>query len=295
MLIVVPMNFIHLKAFYNVAKYKSFTLAACKLNVSQSTLSLQVQDLERQYDIPLLKRTKKTVELTDEGKIVFSYAKRIFSLAHEMEETIEDLDRTQSGKLKIGSTPLLARYMLPNIILALKKSNPELRIQLDTGLSGEILNKVIDFEYHVGLIGRVSYPGNVIYRQISKQKLHLITVDSIDDQLCLKDLSNYPLILREEGSATREYIINEFAKRNIPLNNYIESQNPDAIKRMVHFGMGGAFFPSYSIEEDVQEGRFRKIEIVDDIYLYVDVIYLLERKKLKNVRSFVSVVSEYSF
>jgi DNA-binding transcriptional LysR family regulator len=289
------MNFTHLKAFYNVAKYRSFTLAARELNVSQSTLSLQVQNLERQYDIPLIKRTKKAIELTDEGKIVFSYAKRIFSLAHEMERTIEDLNATQSGKLKIGSTQLLARYMLPNIFLALKESNPELRIQLYTGLSREILSKVIDFEYHVGLIGRVSYPGNIICKQISKQKLHLITTDRINDQIRLKDLSNYPLILREEGSATREYIINEFAKRNIPLNNYIESQNPDAIKRMVHLGMGGAFFPSYSIEEDVQEGRFRKIEIVDHLYLCIDLIYLMERRKSKTLRSFISVVSEYSF
>jgi len=289
------MNFTHLKAFYNVAKYRSFTVAARELNVSQSTLSLQVQNLERQYDIPLIKRTKKAIELTDEGKIVFSYAKRIFSLAHEMERTIEDLNATQSGKLKIGCTQLLARYMLPNIFLALKESNPELRIQLYTGLSREILSKVIDFEYHVGLIGRVSYPGNIICKQISKQKLHLITTDRINDQIRLKDLSNYPLILREEGSATREYIINEFAKRNIPLNNYIESQNPDAIKRMVHLGMGGAFFPSYSIEEDVQEGRFRKIEIVDHLYLCIDRIYLMERRKSKTLRSFISVVSEYSF
>jgi len=289
------MNFTHLKAFYNVAKYRSFTVAARELNVSQSTLSLQVQNLERQYDIPLIKRAKKAIELTDEGKIVFSYAKRIFSLAHEMERTIEDLNATQSGKLKIGCTQLLARYMLPNIFLALKESNPELRIQLYTGLSREILSKVIDFEYHVGLIGRVSYPGNIICKQISKQKLHLITTDRINDQIRLKDLSNYPLILREEGSATREYIINEFAKRNIPLNNYIESQNPDAIKRMVHLGMGGAFFPSYSIEEDVQEGRFRKIEIVDHLYLCIDRIYLMERRKSKTLRSFISVVSEYSF
>jgi LysR family hydrogen peroxide-inducible transcriptional activator len=53
------MNFTHLKAFYSVVKYQSFTQAARELNVSQPTLSLQVQNLEKQYDIPLLKRTKK--------------------------------------------------------------------------------------------------------------------------------------------------------------------------------------------------------------------------------------------
>ncbi len=115
------------------------------------------------------------------------------------------------------------------------------------------------------------------------------------DQIYLKDLSNYPLILREEGSATREYIINEFTRRNIPLNNVIESQNPSNIKNMVHLGIGGAFFPAYTIAEEVKEDKFKKIEILDDLFLYIDVIYLKERKKSKTVQSFVSSVSRYSF
>ena len=57
------MNFTHLKAFYSVVKYQSFTQAARELNVSQPTLSLQVQNLEKQCDLPLLKRTKKGNEL----------------------------------------------------------------------------------------------------------------------------------------------------------------------------------------------------------------------------------------
>ena len=73
------------------------------------------------------------------------------------------------------------------------------------------------------------------------------------------------------------------------------NQNPDAIKQMVHLGIGGAFFPSYSIREDVKEGRYRMIDILDGLYLYIDVIYLMERRKSKSLRSFVSVVNGYSF
>jgi len=289
------MNFTHLKAFYRVAKNKSFTLAANELNVSQSTLSMQVQSLEKHYDLRLFKRTKKGVDLTAEGEVLFSYAKRVFALADEMEIAIGDLHTSQSGKLTVGSTRLIAHYVLPDIVRALKETNPKLKVQLYTGLSREVLQKVIDFEYHVGANGRVSYPGNIIYKQISKQKLYFITTDKIQDQIYLKDLSNYPLILGEEGSATREYIINEFARRNIPLNNYVESQNPSAIKNMVHLGIGGAFLPSYGIAEEVKEGKFKRIEILDDLFLYIDVIYLKERKKSKTIQSFVSAATGYAF
>jgi hypothetical protein len=71
-------NFNHLQAFYSVAKNKSFTIACEELNVSQPTISLQVQELEKHYNITLIRRAKRPIELTDEGKILFSYAKKSF-------------------------------------------------------------------------------------------------------------------------------------------------------------------------------------------------------------------------
>ena len=289
------MNFTHLKAFYTVAKNKSFTLASRELNVSQSTISVHVQALEKQYDIPLLKRNKKAIELTGEGKIVFSYGERIFSLATEMETAIEDLSTVESGELKIGSTPALAHYMLPKIVLALKERNHDLKLKLYTGLSREVLGKVLEFEYHAGVIGRVLYPGNVIHKKIMNPELYLITTDQMKDQITLENLSDYPLIFREQGSATREYVINEFQERNITLTNYIECENAPAIKRMVQLGLGGAFFPWYAIEEDVTEGKYRNIEILDELSPNIDLVFLMERRKSKTLRRFISTLEDYSF
>lgn len=289
------MNFTHIKAFYTVASHGSFTMAAREMNVSQSTLSMQVQSLEKEYNLTFLRRTKKGIELTEEGEILFSYAKRIFSLERELKSTLQDLNTCSSGILTVGSTRLLAHYVLPNIVQALKKNNQGLKLQLYTGLSREVVDRVVNFEYHVSINGRVPYPNNVIYKQISRQRLYFITADQMDDSIQLKDLSNYPIILLEKGSATREYIIKEFACRNIPLNIAIESQNPSAIKNMVHLGMGGAFFPSFAIEEEVREGKFYKVSLRDELFLYYDVIYLEERKKLKSIKSFVSTISESFF
>lgn len=286
------MNFTHLKAFYAIVSNGSFTRAAAKLHVSQPALSMQLQSLEKYCALPLLKRTQKKPELTKEGEILYVYAKRLFDLAGEIENVIEDFDTFHTSKMIVGSTQLFAHYMLPGIILKLKEAFPELKLHLDTGLSREILDKVVNFECHVGIIGRIAYPGNVIFKQISKQKLSFVTVEKMKQRIHLKDLSCYPIILRDDGSATREYITNEFARRNIPLDNHISSQNPSAIKRMVELGMGGAFFPEYAIEEDIREGKFRQVEVAEDLYLTIDLIYLLERKKLKTLQDIVSAVTE---
>ncbi|MFX0199495.1 MAG: LysR family transcriptional regulator [Candidatus Hodarchaeota archaeon] len=288
------MNFNHLRAFYSVATNKSFTLACEELNVSQSTVSLQVQELEKHYNLTLLKRKKRPIELTDEGKIIFSYAKKIFHLVQEMEIFLHDLNTLHVATVKIGSTPLLASYILPNFIWSLRKGNPRMKFQLYPGGSRQVLEKIISYEYHVGFIVRVPYPDHIIFKEISKQKLYFITRDEFKNRIHLEDLKNYPIILRKTGSATRDYITNEFRNKNIPLNNYVEA-DPSSIKSMVQLGMGGAFFPFYAIAEETEEKRFRCIEILDDLHVYIDAIYLAERRKTQTVKSVVSALNGHTF
>lgn len=287
------MNFAHLKAFYHVADCGSFTLASQRLNLSQSTLSLHVQSLEKRYGLPLIKRHKKIFELTEEGELVFSYARSIFSLVHDLGNAMEDLN---TRSLKIGSTPTLAHYIMPGVIRTLKETNPQLKIQLYTGLSKEVLQKVINFEYHVGLIGRTDCPGNIINRRVAEPKLYFITNDpGVPARIHLKELANHPLILAEDGSTTRAYIIEEFKKRHIPLNNCIDCENAQAIKDMVHLGMGGAFFPSYAIEADIRERKYRMIEIIDDLHLTINLVYLKERRNLSMVKKLLVAVRASAF
>ncbi len=286
------MNFNHLRAFHSVADCKSFTVAAEKLHVSQSTLSLQVQSLEKKYGIVLINRHKKAFTLTEEGKTIFAYAQEIFTLAYDLNNAIEDLI---TCNLKIGSTPTLAHYVLPGVIRVLKDWQPSLKVELYTGLSREILKKLVNFDYHVALIGRVEYPSNIICKTIAQPKLFFITAESMKEIIRLSDLSNYPIILPEQGSATRDYIIHEFSKRDIPLNNCIDCENAQAIRNMVQLGMGGAFFPLYSIAEDVREGRYHKSELAEDLHLTIDVVHVRERKNMKVVKNFITAVRNYAF
>jgi len=286
------MNFTHLRAFYSVARNKSFTLACRELNVSQSTVSLHVMELERFYNIPLLNRTGRNFELTKEGQLVLSYAEKIFSLSNEMENTLEDLNQLHSGTLKIGVTLVTLKNFVPNFVSSLKSKHPEIKIQVFTGVSNDILSKVIDYEYHVGVLARMTYPDNLITRQISKVGLHFITSDKFKEKIDLKDLANYPIILPSEGAAVREIIIYEFKKRNIPLNIYLETEDPEILKSMVHAGVGGAFLPLGAIDEELKEKKFRVVEISDQLHFYYDMIFLEERRTTKSVRAIISAIND---
>lgn len=284
------MNFSQLQAFYQVAKNRSFTKAANELNVSQPTVSMQVQALENHYNVPLLKRGKKGIELTIAGKKIFFMAQKVFSISNEIENYLIELDQFKSGTLKIASTRQLARYFVPEIVIQLREMNPELKLELYTSLSQDITEKITNMVFHAGIIGRVPYPDNMIFRPIFRPSLHFITTEKIGPKIRLEQLSNYPIILGEEGSATRANIIHEFEKRDIPLNNCVAAQNPSAIKHMVHLGVGGAFFPRYSIKDDVRKRKYHQIEIIEDLHLHIDLVYLEERKKSAAIKNLVSIV-----
>jgi len=59
---------------------------------------------------------------------------------------------------------------------------------------------------------------------------------------------------------------------------------------MVHLGLGGSFFPFYAIKDDVKEGKYRSIEILDDLFLTIDMIYLSKKRKTKTIQNFISTL-----
>ena len=117
------MNVNHLKAFFEVAKAKSFTLAAKQLNVSQPTLSMQVKSLEKRFAVPLIKRNKKTFELTEEGNIVFGHSEKIFALLRELKKELENFE---THNMIIGSTPYICPASVngPHAVTVTATSSP---------------------------------------------------------------------------------------------------------------------------------------------------------------------------
>lgn len=281
------MNVNHLKAFFEVAKAKSFTLGAKKLNVSQPTLSMQVKFLEKRFAVPLIKRNKKTFELTEEGNIVFGHAEKIFSLIHELKKELENFE---THNMIIGSTPYISNHVLPDVLLAIQEKHNNVKVQIYTGLSQEVLDKVVDYEYQLAVIGRLPYPDNIVSIPILKKKLMFISKKDMGKRVSLKDLASCPIILPEPGSATRDYLIGQFAARNLTITNSIDCENPPAIQHMVELGMGGAFFHIFSIQRDVQEGKFHMAEIEEDLSLDYDLVFLKDRRSSKMVRIFTSTM-----
>jgi DNA-binding transcriptional LysR family regulator len=250
---------------------------------------MQVKLLEKRFSVPLIKRNKKTFELTAEGNIVFSHSEKIFALLDELKKELENFE---TNNMIIGSTAYISNHVLPEILQAIQDQYSNLTVQIYTGLSTEVLAKVLDYQYHFAVIARLPYPDHIVFIPVLKTKLLFISKNDLGEEVSLADLVNHPIILPERGSATRAYLLNAFHARNLTITNTIDCENPPAIKHMVHLGMGGAFFPLFSIQRDVQEGQFHMASVKEDLSLDYDFIFLRDRRKSPAVRMFLSTMKK---
>jgi DNA-binding transcriptional LysR family regulator len=235
-----------LKVFHAVARLLSFTKAAEELHMTQPAVTFQVRQLEEYFNTRLFDRTHNKVNLTPAGERVSEFAERIFDLYSEMESSVRDLTGEISGALTIGASTTIAEYMLPALLGEFKNSYPDINLRLKVSNSEGIVSMV---EHNVIDLGFVESPvsnKNLIVEVCHDDQLVVIAAPDHDlvkrgGKVRASDIVNYPFVSREEGSGTRDVIMQYLMEAKVSLgdmNICLELGSPEAIKGAVEAGMG---------------------------------------------------------
>ena len=104
-----------LQLFMAVVEEESYTKAAARMYVSQPTLSKSIKRLEEELAITLLHRTTRKVAVTEEGRVVYDYAKRIVNTKEALDRSLQDMRDVQRGTIRIGIPPLIGTLFFPEI------------------------------------------------------------------------------------------------------------------------------------------------------------------------------------
>ena len=113
-------------AFVAAVEYGSFTKAAQVLSYSQSGISRMIKDLESEWRVALLERSKTGVRLTSDGMKLLPHAKRVCEEYRKLQMEVDDLNGVQSGIIRIGTFSSVATHWLPNIIREFQKDYPNI-------------------------------------------------------------------------------------------------------------------------------------------------------------------------
>ena len=230
---MIKLNIESLRNFVKLTQYKSFSELAKDLSVSQSTLSHQISQLEKEFsNIKLIDRTTRSFKLTKEGEILLTYAEKIIKLYDSCREEL--LTKILTEDIFITASTLPGSHILPKFIMDFKNSYPDVNIKISINNSKEsidLLNKgIIDF---AGIGSFMDYNRD-LYEVIEIGEDKIVFICSPGHKLAKIDkvkfieLLEYPFISREKGSGTREVFEQQFPEYN-KLNTKFEINDNDSI------------------------------------------------------------------
>ena len=257
-----------LEIFATVADAGSFSAAGERLLMTQSAVSQHMQDLEASLGTVLFKRGRRGVTLTAAGGRLHEYTRQILRLVAEAEIAVTDVDHLREGQVRIGATPGMSVYLLPEWIQDFRARYNNLTATLQTAVTSEVIDHILKHRLDVGFIEGELAEGE--YPRLAQQVLqdiHLYIIVSPGHEwhglqaIPVAGLNGQPFITRQPGSKTRTWIDNGLKQYGIQPDIVAEMDNPESIKRLVMSGMGVAIMPEYAVSAEVEAGTLHTVAL----------------------------------
>ncbi|MBD2095352.1 LysR family transcriptional regulator [Trichocoleus sp. FACHB-591] len=296
-----PFTLDQLRILKAIAAEGSFKRAADSLYVSQPAVSLQVQNLERQLDVPLFDRGGRRAQLTEAGHLLLSYGEKILTLCQETCRAIEDLQNLQGGTLIIGASQTTGTYLLPRMIGLFRQQYPDVSVQLHVHSTRRTSWSVANGQIDLAIIGGEVPPELQDSLEIipyAEDELALILpvfhpfarVSTIQKE----DLYKLQFIALDSQSTIRKVIDQVLTRCGIEtrrLKIEMELNSIEAIKNAVQSGLGAAFVSVSAIEKELQMGVLHRARI-DEVVVQrmLSVILNPNRYRSKAAEAFLNEV-----
>jgi len=283
----------------NLYQLKSLSRAAENLFITQPAVTKQIQQLQNYYGIKLLNRFGKKMVLTDSGKALYKIAEKILDLENQAEEIIRDFKQMKSGHIKILSSESFGAYYLPFILDRFHKAYPYIRISANVLPVEEIYENTSRLNCDIGFVSYLIENPKIEARQILKDSIVLIVPPSHPyaekSFFTPADLEGKPIIMHEEGSATRCIVDNFLKKYNISAKVIFEFSNIEAIKRAVESWMGISLVSKNTVLEELKNKKLLSLPFED--HSLTRSFYLIHHKDKyfsKHLQGMVEITSEWA-
>lgn len=252
-----------LQIFLKVVQTTSITKAAEELNLTQPAVSIQIKNLQAQFDIPLLEIIGKKIYITDFGKEIAESAKSILDQVYAINYKTMAFKDQLVGRLKI-SIVSTGKYVLPYFLTEFLRSNPGVEISIDVTNREKVLESQLDNEVDFSLVSDALDNPTFDSIDLLSNDLYLI---GNSETAKMKPTFNYldfknelPLIFREYGSGTRKVMESYFKKQGVDGLKKIELMSNEAVKQAVIAGLGYSIMPIIGIKNEIKSGALKIIE-----------------------------------
>ena len=261
------MQFDQLRLFVDLVKEQSFTKVAERNFITQPAVSLSIQKLEDELGTKLVERTTRRVIITEEGHILYGYAREILEKAQEAKEALQERQDRMLGAIRLATVHSIGLYELPASLKEYIRRYPEVNIHVEYRPSDQVYHAVLDGDADLGMI---AYP---------EERSGIVAVPFFEDELVLICSAQHPLAgagqvrLRElEGRRfvgfqaeipTRKATDALLQAEGVGVDIRMECDNIEILKKMVEVDLGISLVPHLSVREEARNGRLRVLRIRD--------------------------------
>lgn len=257
----------HMRIFLAVYKENNITQAATKLHLTQPAVSRAIKEIEEYYQTKLFERLSHHLYVTKQGEQFYQYTSQIIHLVDEMETNLTQSKNTYS--LRIGTSITIGNLLLPKLVSNLKKQFPTNEITSRIMNSSAVQKAIVHNELDIGLIeGPLLFP-ELVATPFMEDELVLIAPtnhDLLKQDIYLKELENYPMLLREKGSASRDIFDSAMRLINTEVAPIWESNSNQALIEAVHNGLGISILPKLLVNDAIKNGYVATTTIIDSSF-----------------------------
>lgn len=246
-------NLNQLLSFLVVAEEKSFRMAAVRMHISQSALSVQVQHLERALGVPLFHRTTRSVDLTREGEVLASVARPVMADLREVAVALREEAKLQRGVVTVVAMPTFAYMLLPRLMCRYAELHPNVEIRLLDFDSAIALQLLQTGAADLAVLARTEDMGDLEFVPMFQDEfVVLIPLGSPmfngRTVMRVEEVALERLVLSPKGAQTRALVEQIFSESNCQVQVCQECQRPQTLLALVENGFGITILPRTALE-----------------------------------------------
>ncbi len=270
-----------LRIYLKVVERQSITKAADELYLTQPAVSIQLKKFQEQFSVPLTEVVGKKLYVTDFGKEVAAHAQKILEDIEALDYKTKSFKGQLAGKMRV-SVVSTGKYVMPFFLSDFLRQNSAVDLVMDVTNKTQVVKSLEHNEVDFSLVSTIPEQLSLHTIQLMSNKLYLVggTCINRNPNLPIKKIfERYPLLFREEGSATRLSMEKFIAEKSLPTFKKIELTSNEAVKQALIAGLGYSIMPLIGIKNELKNNDleivpFRGLPIIS----YWHLIWLKAKK-----------------
>ncbi len=246
-----------LAAFIEVADSGSFSQAAERLHLTQPSISKRIAALEDRLRRPLFDRVGRRITLTDAGRTLLPYARRVLQEIEDGRRALSKLSVEVAGRLSIGTSHHIGLHRLPPALKSYTQRFPEVDLDIHFMDSEDACEAVLAGKLELGIVTLPLAPlPQLDWRVIWPDPLSVVISPdhalARHDSVPLRQLADHPAVLPDEATYTHRIIVRELEAHGVAPRVRLATNYMETLKMLVAIGLGWSVLPSSMIDDSIR-------------------------------------------